>query len=206
MAVALTGRQAAKRAQITNAARRLLLAQGFARTSMDAVSAEAGVSKQTLYSYFATKQELLETIISTELDRLELGEPPLDLITTLDTLRTSMLEFAVTLTQRMMRPDSVAVLRLALGEAFLVPELREVVRQGLPVQILTRTERVLRHAAGLGLIRVPRPELAARMFMGPVMSFVIIDGIIRADAEEPPSRETLAFIVDTFLTTVAVET
>lgn len=198
-------RQAAKREQIFAAARKLFLAQGFAATSMDAVTAEAGVSKQTLYSYFPTKQQLLEEIVSTELGRLDLGEPQLDRVTTFEALRTSMLEFAVMLTERLMHLDAVALLRLVLGEAFLVPELREVVRQALPMQILGRTELVLRHAAELRLIRAPRPELSARMFAGPVMTFVIIDGIIRSDAVQPPTRETLAFIVDTLLATVAVD-
>ena len=40
----LSSRQAAKRAQIAKAARKLFLAQGYAATSMDAVTAEAGVS------------------------------------------------------------------------------------------------------------------------------------------------------------------
>ena len=55
----LSPRAQAKRQQITDAARALFLAQGFARTSMDAITAEAGVSKQTLYSYFPSKNELL---------------------------------------------------------------------------------------------------------------------------------------------------
>lgn len=46
----LSPRAQAKRRQITDAARALFLSQGFARTSMDAVTAEAGVSNQTLYA------------------------------------------------------------------------------------------------------------------------------------------------------------
>ena len=59
----LSPRALAKRQQITDAARALFLAQGYARTSMDAITAEAGVSKQTLYAYFDSKDDLLKAIV-----------------------------------------------------------------------------------------------------------------------------------------------
>lgn len=55
-------RALAKRQQITDAAR-ALFAQGYARTSMDAITAEAGASKQTLYAYFDSKDDLLKAIV-----------------------------------------------------------------------------------------------------------------------------------------------
>ena len=66
----LSPRAQAKRRQITDAARALFLSQGFARTSMDAVTAEAGVSKQTLYAYFASKDELLIAVVGEALQTL----------------------------------------------------------------------------------------------------------------------------------------
>ena len=66
----LSPRAQAKRRQITDAARRLFLSQGFARTSMDAITAEAGVSKQTLYAYFPSKDDLLLAIVAEALQAL----------------------------------------------------------------------------------------------------------------------------------------
>jgi len=62
--VTLSVRQVAKRAQIAKAARKLFLDLGYAGTSMDAVSAQAKVSKQTLYTYFPTKVDLLHEILT----------------------------------------------------------------------------------------------------------------------------------------------
>ena len=62
MTTGLSDRQAAKRAQIATAARKLFLELGFAGSSMDAISAEAGVSKQTLYTYFPAKVDLVRAI------------------------------------------------------------------------------------------------------------------------------------------------
>lgn len=53
---------AQKRAAILSAARELFLADGFDRTSVDAVAARAEVSKRTLYDYFGDKQTLLQAV------------------------------------------------------------------------------------------------------------------------------------------------
>ena len=53
----------AKAEAILGAAAELFLAQGFQGTSMDAVAKRAGVSKQTVYSHFANKEELFKACI-----------------------------------------------------------------------------------------------------------------------------------------------
>src|SRR5689334_25380253 len=52
-----------KRSAILVAARELFLADGFDRSSVDAVAARAGVSKRTVYDYFGDKQALLRAVV-----------------------------------------------------------------------------------------------------------------------------------------------
>lgn len=52
-----------KREAILNAAVDLLFANGYERTSMDAVAAAAGVSKTTVYAHFADKLELFKAVM-----------------------------------------------------------------------------------------------------------------------------------------------
>lgn len=63
-AKALREGSAVKRAAILTAARELFLTDGFDRTSVDAVSARAGVSKRTVYDYFGDKQTLLQAVVA----------------------------------------------------------------------------------------------------------------------------------------------
>ena len=51
--------------------------RGYAATSMDAVTALAGVSKQTIYSYFPSKGELFADFLDGELGhlRVDVGAP-----------------------------------------------------------------------------------------------------------------------------------
>lgn len=203
MATELTKRQAAKREQIALAARKLFLTSGFSATSMDAVTAEAGVSKQTVYAYFPTKVDLLTTIVADQLAQLDLDRAPNARVGSLAELRELMLGFSIALTDRMTAPEAVALLRLLLGEAFQVAELRSLVRDALPGQLLARTVRLLQQAETAGLISLPYPDLSARMFIGPLMSYVILDGVIGDQQVARPDRETLEYLVDSFLTTVA---
>src|SRR2546423_13494696 len=58
-----THRAQQKREQILTAARRLFLQHGFADTSTEAIRIEAGVSKETLYRYYASKEELFTAVL-----------------------------------------------------------------------------------------------------------------------------------------------
>src|SRR5476649_1016126 len=53
----------AKRQAILDAAKILFLTKGYASTSMDAVAAEAGVSKLTVYSHFNDKETLFSSAV-----------------------------------------------------------------------------------------------------------------------------------------------
>ncbi|MGE4318374.1 MAG: TetR/AcrR family transcriptional regulator [Deferribacterales bacterium] len=52
-----------KQSQIADAAKKLFLENGYAGTGMDTVAKEAGVTKQTVYRYFPSKEELFQHII-----------------------------------------------------------------------------------------------------------------------------------------------
>src|SRR6516164_8973933 len=56
-------KQPAKRRAIIGAAQRVFLAQGFAGSSVDAIAAAAGVSKQTIYNHFGDKEALFRAVV-----------------------------------------------------------------------------------------------------------------------------------------------
>lgn len=56
-------RKQARPAELTAAALDLFVERGFAATKLDDVAARAGVSKGTLYLYFASKEELFKAVI-----------------------------------------------------------------------------------------------------------------------------------------------
>lgn len=59
-------KQGRKYAQVLAGARKVFMADGFEGASVDAIAHEAGVSKATLYSYFADKRLLFTEVACTE--------------------------------------------------------------------------------------------------------------------------------------------
>ena len=198
-------RAAAKRQQIIDSARELFVENGFAGTSMDAVVAHAGVSKQTVYRYFPAKTVLLADVLASEVDPSGIFSGPPPAPESVAELRAALVGIARALTTEMLSTRRLALVRLVLGEAFRIPELRDAIRDLLPGQLLHRTQAVLAHASSRGLIHSERPELSARMYIGPIFSFVVLDGLLRAEPLPPPATADLEFLVDTFLRSVRVQ-
>ena len=69
---------ATKRESILEAARELFLRDGFAGTSMDAVTARAGVSKATVYAHFSSKDQLFASLMRETARPIFDGFPPLE--------------------------------------------------------------------------------------------------------------------------------
>lgn len=61
-----------KQATIVQAALNLFLEQGYAATSMDAVADLAGVTKQTVYRYYPSKEDLFTAVM----EKIRAEEPP----------------------------------------------------------------------------------------------------------------------------------
>jgi TetR/AcrR family transcriptional repressor of mexJK operon len=153
----------AKRAAIESAALGLFLRDGFARTSVDAVAREAGVSKRTVYDYYGDKQTLfLDVITRTQagyedrfrelLDRTLPADAP-DLEAALSAFGRA---FASGVAQT---PDRNAMVRLIVAEAAHFPDLLERWRAAGPQQEML-ADRLVRFAER-GLLDVPDPVEAA---------------------------------------------
>jgi Bacterial regulatory proteins, tetR family. len=58
-----------RRMEIIQAAMRVFSKNGFERTKMEAIAAEAGIGKGTIYEYFSSKKQLFEEMIDLNLDK-----------------------------------------------------------------------------------------------------------------------------------------
>jgi TetR/AcrR family transcriptional repressor of mexJK operon len=100
-----------KQSTIVQAALDLFLMQGYAETSMDAVANEAGVTKQTVYRYYSSKEELFTAVM----EKIRADEPPpytfgdADLDTELNNFGRDLLAFHLT-------PAALGVYKMMLSE------------------------------------------------------------------------------------------
>ncbi len=115
-----------KGAAIAAAALRLFLRDGYERTSVDAIAAEAGVSKRTVYNRYGDKENLFLSVLRDTYDSMMTGfrsivEKHLGEITDVQQDLTAFaLEVALTMTTA---PDRIALVRLVMSEAPFFPTL-----------------------------------------------------------------------------------
>ena len=156
-----------KRTAIERAALELFLADGFERTSVDAIAAQAGVSKRTVYDYFGDKRTLLISVVEqTGASLMETIDGAihenLDAVTASDGLEPAFVAFS----RRIMgstfgSPDYIALTRLLSAEAAHVPALRDHWMSEAPeTAIAARLAEFDRR----GWLSVPDPRLAADHF------------------------------------------
>src|SRR5258705_11601416 len=109
-----------KRRQILDGARKVFMDLGFDGASMGEIARAAGVSKGTLYVYFADKNRLFEAIVEEEaLERGQLSfnfDPARDVVTTLR-------QFGHTFIGSHCRPGGRSSIRTVMATAERMPEV-----------------------------------------------------------------------------------
>ncbi len=152
-----------RRQRVHDAVRELMAEQGF-RVSMDAVAARAGCSKQTLYSYFGSKQELMRSVMQ---EHLEMATARLD--DEHGDLRTTLLAFAMEHLQRLSEPHVIVTCQLLSAEAALFPEeARTLYRDGCDT-LQQRLAEWLTLAMRRGQLRHDDPHCASELLLGMIV-------------------------------------
>jgi TetR/AcrR family transcriptional repressor of mexJK operon len=208
----LTPRMQAKRDLIRNAARRLFLKQGFANTSTDAITAEAGVSKQTLYAYYSSKEELLADVLRSMVADLPLlGENPagsedypISKAEGVARLQAQLVGIAQSILQIMMQADYLALVRVIIAEAPRFPYLSDLFLTTVPQQGFKAISAVLEQAKNRGLIEVGDIEAAARLFVGPLLTYALLDGLFKVDAPpQMPEPARVTALIELYMKALA---
>lgn len=109
-----------KRQAILQAAQQTFLSAGYLRAKMDEIAAEAGVTKQTVYRYYSSKEALFRATLA------HMGEArETDFARHLqqDDTRRALTDFAVEFIRAHLSPQHVATFRLLVSENAQAPEL-----------------------------------------------------------------------------------
>jgi AcrR family transcriptional regulator len=120
----------AKRAAILEGARAVFMREGFAQGSMDAVAAEAGVGKQTIYRHFRSKEALVEALVEA-MCAPEVIRPPAISLPAGRRLRELLLTFVTGVTS----PESIRLYRAIVAEADRMPGLGHLFWEAGPQQV-----------------------------------------------------------------------
>ena len=176
--------------QILDAALTVFAATGYSGTTMDAVAAEAGVTKPTLYSYFPSKESLFQAMMLGKRDlMLDVFEHASD-----KGMVADLLAFAWAYADTVMRPDMLSLARLIIGEVARFPEIGRAYQASGPDHLLRGIMRYLSARRDEGRLEFEDAELAAQDLWGLILSAPRTQALYMPDS--PPDRATLARYID----------
>lgn len=161
-------RKEARPGEILAAALALFAERGFAATRLDDVAVRAGITKGTLYLYFANKEELFEAVVRQALvPRIEWGEALLD---TTDEPAGALLERLLRGWAELARSPAGAIPKIVISEAGNFPELARFYREEVVERGLTLMRRALRLGVERGEFHAPDDlDAAVRCICAPLV-------------------------------------
>lgn len=169
------------RPAILDAARRLFAEQGYDRTTLRQVAAEAGVDPTLISHWFGSKQQLFVAVVELPFDpaevipRLTAGPP--------EQLGQRVAEFVLSvLESETGRSRMLGLIRAAAAE----PEAARMVRDRLTRDLLTRL------AAGLG---ADRPQYRASLAASQVVGLAMARHVVGIEPLASQDRASLAAAV-----------
>jgi AcrR family transcriptional regulator len=164
----VAGQDPAKRQQIIDGAKRCFLNLGFEAASMNDIAAEAGVSKGTLYVYFADKEDLFAELCDAERKRhLQFAQERL--LQSKD-IEEGLFNFGVALTTRLTSTEVIRAMRMVLGVAERMPRLARRFFGPEPFSGVSVIQAYLDQNVAAGKLEIADTEFAARQFVDLAMS------------------------------------
>lgn len=180
-----------KRRQILDGARKVFMDLGFDGASMGEIARSAGVSKGTLYVYFADKNRLFEAIV--EQETLEQGKITFNLDPERD-VTTTLMDFGQAYVQMLCRPGGGSATRTVMAIAERMPEVGRRFYNNVVALTIARLAHYLEVRAGLGDLEIDDCQLAATQFMQMCQASLFMPFLFQA--APAPSAERIAQVVE----------
>jgi TetR/AcrR family transcriptional regulator, mexJK operon transcriptional repressor len=189
----ITDRSTRKRQEILAAAREVFTADGYVGTSMDAVAAQAGASKRTVYQYFSDKEELFAAAVLETVDRgYEYFKPRILALAETDDVENAIRDLARATIAGLMNPELLKMRRLVIAEAERFPSLGREYYERSWVRTLGLLAGTFRTLTVRGLLAVEDPERASYIFTWLIASIPANKVAFLGDAAIDPPEELAA--------------
>lgn len=176
--------------RILEAAKSHFYAHGLERASVDAIAAEAGVSKMTVYSHFGSKEGLFEAVVQERTERVMGGVTGAEALDPAQP-RKALLAVGEQFLALTRDDEALGKFRTVYGAAGAQPEAcRAFYRQG-PERLNDELAGYLRRAHAAGTLKVPQPRLAANLFLSMFMGEGHIRGLLMLELPDAKDDKAL---------------
>src|SRR5437773_1384780 len=179
-----------KRRQILDGARKVFMDLGFDGASMGEIARAAGVSKGTLYVYFADKCRLFEAIVEEE--ALEKGQVAFNFDPERD-IPTTLRDFGDAYIAMICRPGGGSAIRTVMAIAERMPDVGRRYYERVLEKTINRLAVYLDAHVKLGELAIEDCQLAAWQFMQMCQASLFLPFIFQA--APPPPAERITHVV-----------
>ena len=152
-----------KRAQILSGARTMFMEHGFASTSVEKIAKAAGVSKGTIYNYFASKEVLFVALVTGECCA-ETHIPDTDTLLAAP-IENVLTQFGSQCLGGLLQEDQQCLFRIVMAEVMQFPQLGQLIESTGPAFSINILAKYLDQLNQSGQLNIPQPKLAAEQFM-----------------------------------------
>lgn len=187
----------ARRERILDAAGQVFVTLGY-EASVDTIAAQAGVSKQTLYNQFGSKEELFRALISSRAAVIRASlldtshaQPPYDVL----------MKFTRDYYNLAMTETGTAFMRMIISVAQRFPEIARDYYELGPGETLQALTQWIAGEVRLGRLKVDEPRLAAEHYLSMMfghLQWKSFLGLGKALTEREIERRA-TFCADTFM-------
>lgn len=176
-----------KHHDIVQAAITVFLQKGFELTSMDAVAAQAGLSKVTVYNHFRDKKELFEQVMAvhcanlsnnTKLIEFDASKSPEHL----------MQIYAHRMVELLLHEKSIALMRVVIGEASRFPELAHSIWPEGKLPMHEALNHYLKEEHDAGRLHIPETALATTQFFGLIKENLVWPALMGLKINNSPAH------------------
>jgi AcrR family transcriptional regulator len=190
--------EASKRRQVLEGARKMFMDLGFDGASMGEIAKAAGVSKGTLYVYFADKCALFEAIVEEE--SIEQGKIAFNLDPNRD-VPTTLHEFGQSYIAMICRPGGGSAIRTVMAIAERMPEVGRRFYERVLERTINRLASYLAAHVAQGELAIDDCQFAASQFMLMCQASLFLPFIFQAAPAPSPDRinEVITSAVRMFL-------
>lgn len=154
-----------KRLSVLAAATETFMNSGFLGANMDEIAAASGVSKQTVYKNFGSKEALFIEVVTAMMSDADQrvhtapAEPESH-----EALERFLFDYAHRQLSVALTPELMQLRRLVIGELARFPELARILYERGPQRAISVLSGIFERLQAKGLLDCPDPTLAATNF------------------------------------------
>ncbi|PIW55984.1 MAG: transcriptional regulator [Sphingomonadales bacterium CG12_big_fil_rev_8_21_14_0_65_65_10] len=192
-----------KRVAIVNAAARAFFDHGYAASSIEAIAAEAGVSKVTIYNQFGGKRELFTAAVVAECGKMRRSFEVPEFVE--GTLRERLTEIGEAMTAFLSRPEMIQFDRRISAETEREPGIGKAFLAAGPYRMKMAFAEFLEAMHDAGEVAIDDIPLATEQFVSMCKGMGDLERRFGAEPTRAEDRRRIDGAVEVFCRAYAVD-